>query len=90
MARPKFEVGEAVEMRCLHRRDGQLAVDWLPGRVIATDYRMVAVQFDTPVYANSGLPITDRILWCTHGSPNLRRPGERRPAEVGGEVKTNG
>ncbi len=74
MAREKFEVGEQVEMLCAHIRDGQRAVDWLPGKVVQVDYRMVAVQFDVAVYSNDGWLIPDRTLWCTHGSHNLRRP----------------
>ena len=35
MARVKFEVGEAVEMRCLHAQDGQVVLDWLAGSVVA-------------------------------------------------------
>ena len=76
MARAKFSVGEAVEMRCTHLREGQQVVDWLPGRVTQADARMVAVVFEADVYANNGWRIPDRTLWCTHGSRNLRRVGE--------------
>ena len=89
MARAKFEVGEAVEMRCRHRREGQLALDWLGGVVVAADYRMLGVRFDTAVYANTGHPIPDRTLWCTHGSPNLRRPGEHDQTDIAHEVTAN-
>ena len=89
MARAKFELGEMVEMRCLHRRDGTLALDWLPGQVVAVDYRMLGVRLEAEVYANTGLPIPDRILWCTHGSPNLRRPGEAEQANLTPEVDSN-
>jgi hypothetical protein len=34
---------------------------------------MAAVQFKTDVYSSNGHPIPDRILWCTHGSRNIRR-----------------
>ena len=90
MARPKFVLGEAVEMRCLHRRDGQMALDWLPGKVVAVDYRMLAVKFEVAVFTSTGLAILDRILWCTHGSANLRRPGEHEQPESTREVKTDG
>jgi hypothetical protein len=76
MARAKFSVGEAVEMRCHHLRAGQRVVDWLPGQVTQADDRMVAVTFEADVFANNGWPIADRTLWCTHGSQNLRRVGE--------------
>lgn len=89
MGRAKFEVGELVEMRCLHRRDGQVVLDWLPGSVVAADYRMLGVRFETAVFANSGLAIPDRTLWCTHGSPHLRRPGERQRADPAQEVTSH-
>jgi hypothetical protein len=74
MARAKFVVGEQVEMRCDHLRDGKRVNDWLAGRVVQVDRRMVAVQFETDVYSSNGWRIPDRVLWCAHGSPNLRRP----------------
>jgi hypothetical protein len=70
----KFAVGEAVEMYCGHLRAGERVTDWLAGRVVAADYRMVAVKFEAEVFANNGWPIPDRTLWCTHGSRHLRRP----------------
>jgi hypothetical protein len=79
MPRAKFEVGEAVEMRCTHVRDGRLVTDWLPGIVAATDHRMLAVRFEIDVFVGAGQRISDRTLWCTHGSRNLRRPSERVP-----------
>jgi hypothetical protein len=42
---------------------------------------MAAVQFDTLVLASTGQPIPDQVLWCTHGSPNLRRPAEMTQRE---------
>ena len=83
MGREKFQVGERVEMRCPHLRDGQLVTDWLAGVVVRADYRMAAIQFDTLVLASTGHLIADQVLWCTHGSPNLRRPVESgaEPAE---------
>ncbi len=79
MAREKFRVGEKVEVQCYHVRDGQLVRDWLNGVVVQTDFRMVAVQMDGEVYSNNGWLIPDRILWCAHGSPNIRRPGAPVP-----------
>jgi len=89
VARAKFDVGETVEMRCLHQRDGQVVLDWLPGVVTAADYRMVGVRFDRAVYANTGHLIPDRTLWSAHGSPNLRRPGETDQAGQAQEVTAN-
>ena len=76
-------------MRCVHRRRGQLVQDWLGGVVVAADYRMLGVRFETAVYASTGQPMPDRTLWCTHGSPNLRRPGERDQADIAQEVTAN-
>jgi hypothetical protein len=89
VGRAKFAVGEAVEMRCLHRQAGRMVVDWLPGRVSAADYRMLGVTFDMDVFANSGQVVPDRTLWCTHGSPNLRRPGERAEADRAAEENSH-
>jgi hypothetical protein len=74
MARAKFEIGENVEMRCPHLVHGRLLTDWLAGVVVQADYRMAAVKFDQVVFSSTGQPIPDHVLWCTHGSPNLRRP----------------
>jgi len=83
MGREKFQVGERVEMRCPHLQDGRLVTDWLAGVVVQADYRMAAIQFETLVLASTGQPIPDQVLWCTHGSPNLRRPADEdtQPAE---------
>lgn len=75
MAARKYAVGEAVEMYCGHLgADGQRVTGWLAGRVVAADSRMLAVRFETEVFANPGWPVPDRTLWCTHGSRHLRRP----------------
>jgi hypothetical protein len=29
------------------------------------------------VYSSNGHPIPDRILWCAHGSRNIRRHSDR-------------
>ena len=71
--RAKFVVGESVEMHCDHTRAGQRVNDWLRGVVVQTDHRMLAVKFETEVFSSNGWPILDRILWCAHGSPNIRR-----------------
>jgi hypothetical protein len=72
MRRSKFSVGDQVELRCHHLRDGRTVRDWLAGRVVEADQRMIAVKFETDVFASNGWLIEDRILWCAHGSPNLR------------------
>ena len=70
----KYARGEIVEMYCGHLDPaGRTVTDWLPGQVVATDHRMVAVKFDVDVFANNGWLIPDRTLWCAHGSRHLRR-----------------
>jgi len=72
----KYEVGERVEMYCTHLEAGRPVTDWLEGRVAEADYRMVAVRFEADVYTSNGWPAPGRLLWCTHGSRNLRRLAE--------------
>ncbi len=48
--------------------------DWLAGVVVEADNRMLAARFEADVYSSNGWLIPDRILWCAHGSPNIRRP----------------
>ncbi len=74
MPRPKFTVGERVEVQCYHLREGQLVHDWLPGTVVQADARMVAVRFRVDVYTNYGWPMPARILRSAPGSPRIRRP----------------
>lgn len=74
MPRTKFSVGEQVEVRCDHLRDGQRVRDWLAGQVVQVDHRMAAVRFETDVFSSNGWAVPDRVLWCAHGSPNIRRP----------------
>lgn len=78
MSRPKFATGERVEVFCYHEGENGVARDWLRGTVIQTDDRMVAVRFDANVYTNQGWRIAERILWCAHGSPRIRRPGDEQ------------
>ena len=74
MAKEKYQIGEIAEVRCSHLKDGKRVEDWLAGKVVNADYRMAAVKFETDVFLSNGWRIPDRILWCAHGSPNLRRP----------------
>jgi len=84
MSRSKFTVGEQVEVFCDHLRDGQRVNDWLAGKVVQVDLRMAAVQFETDVFSINKLLIPNRILWCAHGSRNIRRLG------VAGETDSTG
>lgn len=76
MAKEKYSVGEKAEVKCLHIVGGKLIEGWLTGTVVDADYRMAAIRFDTDVYASNGQRIPERILWCAHGSPNIRRPAQ--------------
>lgn len=76
MPKEKFVVGEAAEVKCFHRRNGQVVEDWLPGTVVEADFRMAAIQFEVDVFSSNGFQIPNRVLWCAHGSPNLRRPNQ--------------
>jgi hypothetical protein len=76
VARAKFVIGEAVEVRCEHLQHGRRVLGWLPGIVVRADRRMAAVQFEAEVYASDGRPVAERILWCAHGSRNIRRQGD--------------
>ena len=78
MRRAVFQVGEQVEVRCDHLREGELVNDWLGGQVVAADFRMVAVRLAWPVFTGDGRLAADRVLWCAHGSPRIRRPGEAK------------
>jgi len=66
-----------------------VVLGWLAGQVTAADYRMIGVRFEVDVYATTGQAVPDRTLWCTHGSPNLRRPGERDAAGLVEEVASH-
>ena len=79
MPREKFNLGDTAEVKCLHRQGGQFVEDWLAGVVVAADYRMAAIKFETDVFSSNGWQIPDRTLWCAHGSPNLRRPANPDP-----------
>ena len=72
----KFVVGEPVEVLCDHLEEGRRIHGWLRGQVIQVDRRMAAVRLETDVFSSQGDPVPDRILWCAHGSPNLRRPDD--------------
>ncbi|MBI3176889.1 MAG: hypothetical protein HYZ35_02760 [Chloroflexi bacterium] len=69
----KFAVGEKVEMLCRHIANGRPAEGWLAGTVVEADHRMAAVKCEADVYSSNGWLIPDRILWCAHGSRNIRR-----------------
>lgn len=63
-----------MEVCCHHRQGGQIQHGWVAGEVVQVDQRMAAIRFDVDVYSSNGWLMPERILWCAHGSPNLRRP----------------
>lgn len=79
MIRDRFAIGEHVEVLCDHVRAGRRVNDWLAGTVVEADRRMAAVRFESDVYSSNGWPIPERILWCAHGSRNIRRVESERP-----------
>lgn len=74
MPREKFNVGETAEINCTYLENNKRVTGWLTGTVVEADYRMAAVKFRTDVFSSNGWLIPDRVLWCAHGSPNIRRP----------------
>jgi hypothetical protein len=46
---------------------------WISGEIVFTDYLMVKVQCERPVYDTAGGYRLDGQLWCAHGSKKLRR-----------------
>ena len=60
-------------MKCPHLKSGKMVNDWVDGITVEADHRMVAVKFEVDVYSSNGWKIPDRILWCAHGSANIRR-----------------
>lgn len=70
----KYILDEQVEVFCDHIFNEERIRDWQIGKVVEVDNRMVAIKFSTGVYSSNGYKIPDQILWCTHGSQNIRRP----------------
>lgn len=75
MNREPFRIGEIVEVYCTHTDEsGERVAGWLKGRVVAADFRMAGIAFETDVTGSDGRAVPDRILWCAHGSRRIRRP----------------
>jgi hypothetical protein len=53
----------------------------LEGVVVKKGHKKVAVQFHKNVYLTDGWMVPDRVLWCSIGSHNIRRPLKRRRAK---------
>ncbi len=71
------QVGDLVDVRCDHEKDGVRVRDWLQGTVVQADRKMVAVQFTADVYLTDGWMVPDRVLWLQQNSENIR-PAKRR------------
>ena len=76
-----FEIGDHVEVLCDHDNDDDRVRDWLEGVVVKKGHKKVAVQFHKNVYLTDGWMVPDRVLWCSIGSQNIRRPVKRRRAK---------
>lgn len=76
--RPRYEVGDRVEVLCDHNRDDVRVNDWLGGVVVQADYKMVAVQFVEDVYLTGGWMVPDRVLWFQQTSDDIRPAKKRR------------
>ncbi len=75
---PRFEVGDRVEVWCDHDNEaGERVRGWLEGVVVQANYKMVAVQFNQPVYLTNGWLIPDQVLWIPQTSEHIR-PARRR------------
>ncbi len=78
-AGPRFDVGDRVEVLCDHDNEqGERVRDWLEGVVVQADYKMVAVQFNQPVYLTNGWLIPDQVLWIPQSSDQIRPLRRRR------------
>lgn len=80
MYQQKFSAGDRVEVYCDHQKNGRRVRDWLQGVVVQADYRMAGIQFLANVYLTDGWMVPDRILWCAHGSKNIRPATTPRPS----------
>ncbi len=77
--RPRFDVGDLVEVYCDHENEaGERVRGWLEGVVVQADYKMVAVQFNRPVYLTNGWLIPDKVLWVQQQSEQIRPRRRRR------------
>ncbi len=77
--RARFEVGDKVEVYCDHEnRKGERVRGWVQGTVVQVDAKMVAIQFNIPVYLTNGWMIPDQVLWLPIHSSNIRPARKRR------------
>ncbi|MBN2554386.1 MAG: hypothetical protein JXA97_00480 [Anaerolineales bacterium] len=73
-----YDVGDTVDVKCDHDRDGERVHDWLQGVVVQADEKMVAVQFLEDVYLTDGWMVPDHVLWYRQDSDVIKASQRRR------------
>lgn len=73
-----YDVGDLVDVKCDHDKDGERVHDWLQGVVVQADEKMVAVQFIEDVYLTDGWMVPDHVLWCRQDGDMIRKSRRRR------------
>ena len=74
-----YAVGDRVEVYCDHEDDeGNRVRGWMGGVVVQVDPKIVAVQFNEPVYLTDGWMVPDHVLWCPHNSQQIRHALKRK------------
>jgi len=67
-----FDVGGVVEVFCDHEQSGERVRGWIKGTVVQVDNKLVAVQFRSNVFLTDGWMVSDRILWYSLTSDQIR------------------
>ena len=74
-----YAVGDRVEVYCDHEDDdGNRVRGWMEGVVVQVDPKIVAVQFNEPVYLTDGWMVPDHVLWCPPTSQQIRQALKRK------------
>jgi hypothetical protein len=74
-----YSVGDRVEVYCDHEDDdGNRVRGWMEGVVVQVDPKIVAVQFNEPVYLTDGWMVPDHVLWCPPTSQQIRQALKRK------------
>ncbi len=74
-----YQVGDRVEVYCDHEdKDGDRVRGWMEGVVVQVDPKIVAVQFNEPVYLTDGWMVPDHVLWCPPNSSQIRHVHKRK------------
>ena len=67
-----YQVGDKVEVKCDHEKNGQRIRGWLRGTVVQVENKMLAVQFNKNIYLTDGWMVPDQILWFPFDSQHVR------------------